>query len=62
MENENFIREIVYGVIENKIYIDHIISQVSKTKIEKIHPNTLEILRMAVYQIIFMDKSQIELQ
>ena len=56
VENENFIREIVYGVIENKIYIDYIISQVSKTKIEKIHPNTLEILRMAVYQIIFMDK------
>jgi 16S rRNA (cytosine967-C5)-methyltransferase len=56
IENENFIREIVYGVIENKLYLDYIISQVSKTKIDKIHSTTLEILRMGVYQIIFMDK------
>lgn len=56
IENENFIREIVYGVIENKKYIDYIISQASSIKLKKIHPTILEILRMGVYQIVFMDK------
>ena len=56
IQNENFIREIVYGVIENKIYLDYIISQASSIKLKKIHPTTLEILRMGVYQIAFMDK------
>ena len=56
IENENFIREIVYGVIENKMYIDYIISQASSIKLKKIHPTILEILRMGVYQIVFMDK------
>lgn len=56
LESENLIREMVYGVIENKKYIDYIISQVSNIKITKVHSTTLEILRMGVYQIIFMDK------
>lgn len=54
--DENLIREIVYGVIENKKYIDYIISQVSTRPIKKIHPPILEILRIGVYQIVFMDK------
>lgn len=56
IENENLIREIVYGVIENKSYIDYIIAQSSSIKLKKIHPTILEILRMSVYQIVFMDK------
>jgi len=56
IENENFIREVVYGVLENKKYIDYIISQVSSIRIEKIQSLTLEILRMGVYQVIFMDR------
>ncbi len=54
--DENFIREIVYGVLENKLYIDYIISKASKVKIKKIHYNILEILRIGIYQIMFMDK------
>ena len=56
IKDENLIREIVYGVIENLLYIDYIISKVSKIKIRKIHSTILEILRMGVYQIAFMDK------
>lgn len=55
-KDENLIREIIYGVLENQIYIDHILSKVSKIKIKKIHPNILEILRIGIYQMIFMDK------
>ncbi|HSH35537.1 transcription antitermination factor NusB, partial [Schnuerera sp.] len=56
IKDENLIRGIVYGVIENLLYLDHIISKLSKIKIRKIQPIILEILRMGVYQIAFMDK------
>lgn len=55
-KDEGLVREIVYGVIENLTYIDYIISKLSKKKIEKIHPIILDILRIGVYQIAFMDK------
>lgn len=55
-KDENLIRELVYGVIENLLYIDYIISKLSNIKISKIHPPILKILRMGVYQIAFMDK------
>ncbi|MCG4585982.1 transcription antitermination factor NusB, partial [Anaerosalibacter bizertensis] len=54
--DENFTREIVYGVLENRLYLDWIISKVSKIKIKKIDPIILEILRIGVYQIVFMEK------
>lgn len=54
--DENLVREMVYGIIENKLYIDHIIGKASKIKLKKIHPYILEILRIGIYQILFMDK------
>lgn len=55
-KDENLIREVIYGVLENQIYIDYILSKASKIKIKKIHLNILEILRIGIYQIVFMDK------
>ncbi|WFA09813.1 16S rRNA (cytosine(967)-C(5))-methyltransferase RsmB [Tissierella sp. Yu-01] len=55
-QDENFIRELVYGVLENKSYIDHILSKVSKVKLKKIHPAILEIIRLGIYQLVFMDR------
>lgn len=55
-QDENLVRELVYGVLENKIYIDYIISKASKIKIKKIHYQILEILRTGIYQIIFTDR------
>lgn len=54
--DRNLIRELVYGVLENKLYIDYIISKASKVKLKKIHHTILEILRIGIYQIVFMDK------
>ncbi len=54
--DESLIREIVYGVIENKLLIDWVIMQFSKVKLKKIAPVIKEILRVGVYQILFMDK------
>lgn len=55
-QDENLIRELVYGVLENKIYIDYILSKASSIKIKKIHFQIIEILRTAIYQIVFMDR------
>ena len=55
-KEEGLIREIVYGVLENDKYLDYIISKVSKIKMNKIHPSILIILKIGIYQLIFMDK------
>ncbi|NLM03936.1 MAG: 16S rRNA (cytosine(967)-C(5))-methyltransferase RsmB [Clostridiales bacterium] len=54
--DKNFITELVYGTLENLIYINHIIQQFSKMKIKNINPWILNIIRLGVYQIIFLDK------
>lgn len=50
------ISEIVYGVTTWKLTLDEIIKKYSKIKIKKISPWILNILRMGVYQIVFLDK------
>lgn len=54
--DENFVRELVYGVLENKLYLEWVIKKISKIKLKKIEPIILEILRIGVYQIVLMDK------
>ncbi len=55
-KDENLIRELVYGSLENRLYIDYIISKASKINRNKIHPAIMSILRLGIYQIAFMDK------
>lgn len=50
------ISELVYGTVSWKLTIDYIISKYSNIKINKISKWILNILRMATYQIIFLDK------
>lgn len=51
-----FASSVFYGVLEKKITLDYIISRFSKIKPKKIDLKTLVILRMALYQLAFMDK------
>lgn len=53
-----FITELVNGTIRNKIYIDYIIDYFSNTKTtsKKMKPFILNLLRISVYQIKFLDK------
>ena len=51
-----FISEIVYGTISWKLTLDEIIKKYSNIKIKKISPWILNILRMSIYQIVFLDK------
>lgn len=50
------ISEIVYGVTTWKLTLDEIIKKYSKIRLKKISVWILNILRMSIYQIIFLDK------
>ena len=50
------ISEITYGVTTWKLTLDTIIKKHSKIKLKKISPWIINILRMGIYQIIFLDK------
>ncbi len=50
------ISEIVYGVTTWKLTLDEIIKKYSNIRLKKISPWILNILRMSIYQIIFLDK------
>ena len=50
------ISEIVYGTTTWKLTLDEIIKKYSKIRLKKISTWILNILRMGIYQIIFLDK------
>ena len=52
---QGFVRELVYGVLENKILIDYYISKFIKGRIKDVRRQDLIILRMGIYQIKFME-------
>ncbi len=52
----SLITEIIYGTTTWRLTLDEIIKKYSKIKLKKISTWILNILRMGVYQIIFLDK------
>ena len=50
------ISEITYGVTTWRLTLDEIIKKYSKIRLKKISPWILNILRMGIYQIVFLDK------
>jgi len=52
--DKNFISALVYGVIEKRLLLDYYISKVSSVKIKKINVIVLNILRIGLYQLVFM--------
>lgn len=53
--NSAFVSRIFYGVIERKITLDYQIGLYSDKPVGKIKPEILTLLRMGVYQIIYMN-------
>ena len=51
-----FISELTYGVITWKLTIEEIIKKYSNLRLKKISPWILNILRMGIYQIVFLNK------
>ena len=50
------VSQVVYGVLTWKLALDEIVKRYSSIRIKKISPWILNILRMGIYQIAFLDK------
>lgn len=55
-QDRAFVTECVNGTLRNLIYIDYVINLFSKTKTERLKPFILSVMRISVYQMIFMDR------
>ena len=53
--NLAFVTKNVYGVLENKIYLDYMIRKLSTVRLKKIHPSVLLILEIGIYNIYFLN-------
>lgn len=51
----SFCTALIYGVLERQLTLDYIIRQYSSVRLKKIETKALIILRMGVYQLLFMD-------
>lgn len=54
-DSPTFVRQLVYGVLENKLYLDYIIQNYVKTSLDKMKHCEKIILRMGIYQLAFMN-------
>ena len=53
--NLGFVTKNVYGVLENKIYLDYMIRKLSTVRLKKIHASVLIILEIGIYNIHFLN-------
>ena len=51
----SFVREMVYGTLENKMLLDHIIDQLVPTGSAKLKTSDRIVLRMGIYQLGYMN-------
>lgn len=54
--DQALVHALVYGVLRWRGNLDHVIGHFSKTPLDKINPEILNILRMGVFQIRFLTK------
>lgn len=55
LQDKKFVSNLFYGVIERRITLDAVIEKYSKRPIKKLSDDVLQILRMGIYQILYMD-------
>lgn len=53
--SQGFVRELVYGVLENKLTLDYYIDMLVKDGIKSLKSHELTILRMGIYQLGYMN-------
>lgn len=54
--DRRFLTELVYGVVRRKNYLDAIILTLTKRPLKKLSPLAHQIIRLGLYQIIYLDK------
>ncbi len=47
---------LLYGVTERRLTLDYLLNKTASTPVKKMQPAVREILRVGVYQLVFMDK------
>ena len=55
-KDRTFVHALVYGVLRWRGRLDWIIDYFSKTRLDKIDPKVLNILRLGLFQIIYLDR------
>lgn len=55
--DRSFIKCVTEGTIERAIELDYVLDQFSKVKVEKMKPLIRSLMRMSVYQLLYMDKT-----
>lgn len=55
-QDKALLSRLVYGVVERRLTLDYVINTVSSMSLKKMHPTVREILRIGVYQLLYMDK------
>lgn len=56
LRDKAFATELVYGVLQNKLFLDYAIDFFAKIKTKKMAYDVLNILRVTAYQILFLDR------
>lgn len=54
-QDKKFATTLFYGVIERQITLDAVINKYSKRPVKSLSSDVLQLLRMAVYQLLYMD-------
>lgn len=52
----NFLQELFLGTLKNSIYLEYLISKKSKIPVKKIQLPILNIIKLAYYQAVFLDR------
>ena len=56
VEDISYITKNIYGVLENKLYLEYILAKLSKIKVKKLDKKVKLILLIGVYNIHFLDR------
>lgn len=54
-QDKRFAARLFYGVLERSLTLDHVISSYSSKPTDKLSPEVFQVLRMAVFQLLYMD-------
>lgn len=54
--DRSFLKKVTEGTIERMLTIDYVINQYSKVPVNKMKPFIRSLMRMSVYQILYLDK------
>jgi 16S rRNA (cytosine967-C5)-methyltransferase len=54
--DKGLVTRLVYGVLENILYLDWVVQRYSSVRSNRISPQVMDILRLSVFQLLFMDR------